>query len=103
VPFNPNAVGYRKMGTMIWTATTDTAGELRYDVDGATVVKNATRLLLVYDDFSGPCGGGDAGVFQFYEMQVNTIASTGRFSATSGGVAGCQITGWFGGLRVTTF
>ena len=58
VPFNPDAVGYRKVGTMTWTGTTTITGELRYDVDGVTVVKNATRLLLVYDDFSGHYGGG---------------------------------------------
>ena len=57
VPFNPNAVGYRKVGSMTWTAPTITAGTVRYDVDGVFVVKNATRLLLRYDDFSGHYGG----------------------------------------------
>ena len=58
VPFNSNAVTYRKVGTMTWTATSVAAGEMRYDVDGVTVVKNATRPLLRYDDFSGHFAGG---------------------------------------------
>ena len=171
VPFNPNAVTYRKVGTMTWTATSVTAGELRYDVDGVLVVKNATRLLLVYDDFSGHYGGGihqaitgcvnpgfngtfedigilditqngqsismaafpttggscsysgtltqagqmgsvtgsyacssgETGSFQLYEMQINPIGVTGRLIANSNTPPECQATGWFGGIRVTTF
>ncbi len=172
VPFNSNAVTYRKVGTMTWTATSVAAGEMRYDVDGVTVVKNATRPLLRYDDFSGHYGGGihqtitgcanpgfnatiedigilnitqngqsismtalpatgggscsytgtlslagqmggvtgnfgcssgETGSFQIYEMQVNTIGVTGRFTASYTIPSGCQATGWFGGIRVTTF
>ncbi len=57
VPFNPNTVGYRKVGTMTWTADTTTTGTLAYVVDGVTVTKNVTRQFLVYDDFSGHYGG----------------------------------------------
>ncbi len=58
VPLNSSAVTYRKVGAMTWTATSVTTGKLRYDVDGAAVVKNATRLSLRFDDFSGHFGGG---------------------------------------------
>jgi hypothetical protein len=54
-------------------------------------------------DGSYSCTSGDIGAFHLFEMQVNITGVTGRFSATSTSVAGCQSTGWFGGLRVTTF
>lgn len=57
-PYNPIALGFRKVGTMTWTAMTVTSGQLKYNVDGVFIVKNPTRLLLVYDDFSGHYGGG---------------------------------------------
>jgi hypothetical protein len=170
VPFNPNAVTVRKVGTMRWTATTTTSGELRYDVDGVLVVKNATRFLAGYDDFSGKYGGGlhvdttgcsnpafngtiealgavnitqngramtlvanlgTAGVctftgilsqagqfgavsgtyscdgsaasrFEIFEMQVNISGLTFRVE-TAQGADGCKDSGWFGGMRATTF
>lgn len=170
-PFNPSAVGRRKVGTMKWTALTTTTGQLQYDVDGTNVVKNATRFSLALDDFSGRYGGGlhsqatgcanagfngtvenmgvlnitqngtaltmtslptsggsctfvgtltqsgqmgavigsyscssgDGGSFQIFEMQVNITGITGRFVGSSNVAAGCQLSGWFGGIRVTTF
>jgi hypothetical protein len=177
VPFNPNAVGQRKVGTMTWSATSITTGDLTYSVDGVAVAKSLTRQLLVYDNFSGrygtiihsestgcsdpalnfitestetlnvtqngqvmtltsstyesfsaagfsandgnctfagtltqagqmgtvngsySCSQGETGVFQLYEMQVNTIGMTGLFTASANGI-GCQTSGWFGGVRV---
>ena len=49
------------------------------------------------------CSDGDAGSFQIFEMQVNPIAVTGRFTAASTTNTGCQFNGYFGGMRVTTF
>jgi hypothetical protein len=171
LPFNPNAVGYRKVGTMTWNATSITNGVLNYGVDGVAVAKNLTRQLLVYDDFSGhyyggvhqsttgcvnpglngvteapaivnltqngqaltiaffpsggsscsysgalsqygqmgvtvgsmACSNGETGSFQFFEMQVNISGVSGRFSVSSNTYAGCRYTGWFGGMRGTTF
>jgi len=48
------------------------------------------------------CSSGDVGTFQLFEMQVNITGVTGRFTARSS-AAGCTFTGWFGGVRVTTF
>ena len=169
--FNQNAVVYRKVGTMTWTATSVTTGQLRYDVDGVSVVKNMARQFVVYDDFSGhffggvhqtvagcanpafngtsepvgtlnitqngqaititnnptsgavctfsgtlsqlgqmgavqgtyTCNTADTGTFQIFEMQVNPNAVSGRFSLVSGNVAGCQASGYFGGMRISTF
>jgi hypothetical protein len=57
VPFN--GVTYRKVGTMTWTALTVTTGQLKYDVDGVSIVKdNVTRLFMGYDDFNGRFAGG---------------------------------------------
>jgi hypothetical protein len=45
---------------------------------------------------------GESGTFQLFEMQVNPTGVTGRFTGHST-TLGCTFTGWFGGLRVTTF
>ena len=57
-PFNPNAVGLRKVGSMTWNATTTRTGALIYGVDGVTVVKNLTRQFIVNEDYGGHYGGG---------------------------------------------
>jgi len=169
--FDQNAVVYRKVGTMTWTATSVTSGQLRYDVDGVFVAKNMARQFVVNDDFSGhyaggvhqtvagcanntfngtserigildvaqngqqvtitsyptggpvctfsgtlnqlgqmgavqgtySCSSGDIGNFQIFEMQVNPVTVSGRFTASSTNITGCQATGYLGGLRVTTF
>ena len=49
------------------------------------------------------CTDGESGSFQIVEMQVNITGLTGRFAATASSPPGCHSTGWFGGLRVTTF
>jgi hypothetical protein len=49
------------------------------------------------------CSNGDAGTFHLFEMQVTITGLTGRFIAASSSLPGCQATGWFGGLVVTTF
>jgi len=48
------------------------------------------------------CTDGSAGTIELFEMQVNITGLTGRFTFTNSNPAGCQGTGWFGGLRVTT-
>jgi hypothetical protein len=49
------------------------------------------------------CSDGSGGTIFLFEMQVNETGITGRFSATAASPAGCQSTGWFGGVIVTTF
>jgi hypothetical protein len=49
------------------------------------------------------CTDGTAGTFHLFEMQVNIAGLTGRFTASNSSPAGCQQSGWFGGIRVTTF
>jgi hypothetical protein len=49
------------------------------------------------------CSSGETGSFQIFEMQINPVAVTGRFFSISANVPGCQSTGYFGGMRVTTF
>jgi len=67
----------------------------------AGTLTQAGQMGTVAGSYS--CNGGDAGPFQLTEMQVNPTGVTGRFSATSTTQTGCQSTGWFGGIRVTTF
>ena len=49
------------------------------------------------------CSDGTAGTFHLFEMQVNITALSGRFTSSNSNPPGCQGTGWFGGLVVTTF
>jgi hypothetical protein len=49
------------------------------------------------------CTSGAAGSFAAFELEITEFSVIGRFSATSTIFAGCQASGWFGGLRVTTF
>ena len=58
VPFNPNTVGYRRVGSITWRAITVTSGQLTYDVDGVSVVKNPTRFFVANDNYSGHYIGG---------------------------------------------
>ncbi len=48
------------------------------------------------------CSSGDFGGFEIFEMQVNISGLTGRLSASSV-ATGCSTSGWFGGMRGTTF
>ncbi len=75
VPFNPNAVTFRKVGTMTWNAPSVESGTVSYSVDGVSVTKNVVRQLLVYDDYNGIYGGG---VHQ---------TSVGCFNSSSNGTA----------------
>jgi hypothetical protein len=54
-------------------------------------------------DGSYTCSGGEAGTFRLYEMQVNRIGLSGRFTAFATSPPGCSSMGWFGGLQVTAF
>ena len=58
VPFDPNTVTYRRVGSLTWTANSVNSGTLAYSVDGVLVNKNLVRQSLVYDDFSGAYRGG---------------------------------------------
>src|ERR1700720_1921715 len=42
VPFDPNAVTFRKVGTMTWKTSSTSTGVLTYSVDGVPVSKNLT-------------------------------------------------------------
>ena len=49
------------------------------------------------------CSNGSAGSFHIFEMQITEYSLVGRFTASATAPAGCQASGWFGGLAVTTF
>jgi hypothetical protein len=53
VPFNPNTVGVRKVGTMTWNSQFVESGTVSYSVDGVQVTKNVVRQLLVNDNYNG--------------------------------------------------
>jgi len=58
VPFNPNSVTARKVGTATFTATAGNAATLQYSVDGVNVTKNIQRQTLRNVNFTGPYLGG---------------------------------------------
>jgi hypothetical protein len=49
------------------------------------------------------CTNGATGSFHMVEFQVTEISVNGRFTAAYSNPAGCQATGWFAGMKVTTF
>jgi hypothetical protein len=83
VPFNPNAVTFRKVGTMTWNGQFVESGIVNYSVDGVFVTKNVVRQLLVYDDYNG-----------LYFGAVHQ-ANTGCFTPSSNGTGE-----FFAGLTV---
>ena len=89
VPFNEASVTYRKVGTATWTATGVTTGQLQYDVDGIAVVKNASRVFVANDDFSGHLAGA---VHQTASGCINpslngTVEDTALINITQSGQA----------------
>jgi hypothetical protein len=61
------------VGTMTWTATSVTTGQLRYTWTAFSVVKNMARQFVVNDDFSGHFAGG---VHQTDPLGAQTRRST---------------------------
>jgi len=56
--FNTNAVGYRKVGTLQFDASSTDFATLTYMVDGTPVTKSIRRQFLAYEDFTGSYYGG---------------------------------------------
>jgi hypothetical protein len=52
-PWNPAAVGYRKVGTLAFDATSPASATLSYTVDGTPVVKSVTRQTWSFENFTG--------------------------------------------------
>jgi hypothetical protein len=55
--WNPAALGYTRVGTLTFDATTTNDATLTYTVDGTPVVKNVTRQLWRYENLTGKYGG----------------------------------------------
>jgi len=49
------------------------------------------------------CTSGFSGFFHIFELQVTQYSLTGRLATSNTVPAGCQTSGWFGGMTVTTF
>lgn len=49
------------------------------------------------------CTSGFSGYFHIFELQVTEYSLTGRISTSNTVPAGCQTSGWLGGMTVTTF
>jgi hypothetical protein len=79
------------------TALPSTGGSCAY----AGTLTQYGQMGDVVGSFS--CSGGSRGSFNLFEFQVTPYSVVGRFTASYSVPAGCQATGWFGGLAVTTF
>jgi hypothetical protein len=56
--FNPSAVLARKVGTIVFNATSTDTGTLTYSVDGVVVTKNIERQTWAFENFTGSYFGG---------------------------------------------
>jgi hypothetical protein len=81
----------------IQTVPTDSSGSCNY----VGTLTQAGQMGSISGTFS--CTGGISGSFTFFEVQVNTSGITGRSAIAYTSPAGCKSTGWFGGVRGTTF
>lgn len=49
------------------------------------------------------CSDGSSGSFDAFEVQVTEFSVSGRFTSAYAVPAGCEASGWFSGLTVTTY
>lgn len=105
--FNPSlngtveAVGIMNVSQLGTTATIQILPTSGPTCTYSGIASQAGQMGAVNGSYS--CTDGSAGTFAAFEVQVNTTAVTGRFNIASPQLPGCQGTGWFGGMRVTTF
>jgi len=98
--------------------TAESFGILNITQSGSFVVMQATPTSGAACTYSGSltqsgqmgdvvgtygCGDGESGTFHIFEFQVTEVSVNGRFTASATVPAGCQSSGWFGGIQVTTF
>lgn len=84
-------------GTAVTITTAVPGGTCAY----AGTLAQYGQMGQIIGSFS--CSDGSGGSFNAFEMQVTEFSMTGRFTAAYSVPAGCQASGWFGGLTVTTF
>jgi hypothetical protein len=91
--WNPGAVTSRRAGTMTFTLTSATTGQLNYTVDGVAVAKSVQRQPLTLDDYNGtyiavviqtnsgcydPADNGEGGGALLIDISQNATAMTMR-------------------------
>jgi hypothetical protein len=86
-------------GQAISVRTFDTSGSPTCTFTG-TLTQNG-QMGTVRGTFV--CADGGAGAFTWSEFQVNISGMSGRSDITYSTPPGCQSTGWFGGVAVTTY
>jgi hypothetical protein len=62
-PWNPSALGSRKVGTATFTLDTINTGTFTYSVDGTPVVKQVVRQTWKNDDYNGSYWGSLSGTY----------------------------------------
>lgn len=95
---NIGVVDIAQTGTTVTIATVPTSGA-RCSYSGTLI--QFGQMGDVTGAFS--CNDGSGGFFHAFELQVTELSFIGRFTASYTTPTGCQATGWFGGLTVTTF
>jgi hypothetical protein len=100
------AVTVRKVGTMMWTTSSVTAGTLVYSVDGVPVTKSLVRQFIAFEDYSGTFLGGlhptmsictnpakNGTLEDFATISVTQAGQNVTFSFTPQSGNGCAVSG----------
>lgn len=93
---NIGVLNISQIGTSVTITATSNSGSCSY----VGALTQHGQMGDVVGTFS--CSNGANGSFHIFEFQVTEYSIIGRFTASYSS-AGCQATGWFGGLKVTTF
>ena len=93
IPFNPNLVTRRQVGTVTFTAFVD-AATLEYNIDNTFVTKSLTRQTFLNNDLTG----GYAGVFN----QTSSGCANAANNVTAESIVGVAITNSTTTLAMTT-
>jgi len=105
--FNPAFNGTAEQAGLLFVAQSGQTISLRFvDASGGSCTYNGTRSQagqMGSSQGSFACSDGSAGTFSAFESQVNISGFSTRFTLNYSNPPGCQNTGWFGGVRGTTF
>jgi hypothetical protein len=109
--FDPAAVTNLRVGSLTFAADSTDTATLRYSVDGVEVVKDVTRQLWTYENFSGRYSGGvvydlsqcmnksdDGHVEDLGEVRITQGADNAFAMTTEAGTATCSWNGTYSQL-----
>jgi len=90
-------IGQNGQAVSIQTVELESSASCTYN----GTLSQAGQMGSVTGNFT--CSTGATGAFTFFEMQINPQGITGRLALNYSVPQGCTSTGWFGGIRGSTF